>query len=191
MRSCLLFLTVSNQWQMLVLLACVSHLSVIPVVWCCLLCCLLLQCCSCLLCALCVQPTLALHGSWSLVSWLELCVAHQCTWYISLFPRWLHAALTVAIIVIIGACLSWWWMHQSLSVLSTVLRLIICIRICSECVVWLISGPGNESSPVSSLRFSEWVSEWVSRFLITHQHSQAIQCHSHWFMLENAGQNTD
>jgi len=32
----------------------------------------------------------------------------------------------------------------------------------------------------------------VSRFLTSHQHNQgSIQCHSHWFTLENTGQKTN
>jgi len=34
-------------------------------------------------------------------------------------------------------------------------------------------------------------SNCLSRFLITHQHNETIQCHLHWFMLENKGQKTN
>jgi len=33
--------------------------------------------------------------------------------------------------------------------------------------------------------------EWVDSQRHTRQHHQAIQCHSHWFSLENTGQKTN
>jgi len=33
----------------------------------------------------------------------------------------------------------------------------------------------------------QWVGDWESRFLMAHQHNQAIQCHSSWLTLENDG----